>query len=560
VGKKELAAVGRKTTEHEFYASTLKGYKPGKTKYVVITGSVISGLGKGVFSAVLAKLLQDRGLRVSPMKFDGYLNVDAGTLNPYRHGEVFVLDDGTECDMDLGTYERFLDGRLSADNYITAGKLFSQILKREREGKYLGRDVMFVPHVTGFIKDFVRTLGVKTKADVVLVEVGGTVGDIENSYFIEAMRELSYEEGSGNVCYVNVTYILKPGTLGEQKSKAAQFGIRALMSQGIQPHIIACRASEPVAEKVREKVSIASNVPLERVVSFPDIDTIYAVPQLFKDSRLDSAVMEILGLKGKAPADGWNAFVRRIRRPKKTVRVGITGKYTGLHDSYASILHSLEHAGAANDCKVRVEWIETSEITVKNAASRLKGLDGIIVPGGFGSRGWEGKIACAKYAREHDVPYLGLCLGFQTAVIDVARHVCGLKAANSTEMQPNTAHPVIELLPQQLDIEGLGGNMRLGARTVEITKGSFACKLYGGATRTKERFRHRYECNPDYVKRLQEAGLAFSGCDTHHTVMQILEYPKNKFFVGSQFHPEFLSRPLRPHPLFNGFIAACVRK
>ncbi|MFH1849640.1 MAG: CTP synthase (glutamine hydrolyzing) [archaeon] len=531
----------------------------GQTKYIVITGSVMSGLGKGIFSASLGKVLEDYGFNCSPIKFDGYLNYDAGTLNPYRHGEVFVLDDGTEGDMDLGTYERFLDKNLTKDNYLTGGKIFTRVLSLERKGKFLGRDVQFLPHVTGEIKHFLRVLAVKTKADIVMVEVGGTVGDIENEYFIEAMRQLAFEEGKDNCCFVNVTYILEPGFLGEQKSKAAQLGIKRLMELGIQPDIIACRASNPVTEKVREKIAIYSNVQFDRVVSVHDCESIYTIPRLLVESKIDSAVFDILSLapklqKGRVKA--WNDFEKKIGECTKKVTVGITGKYTGLRDSYASIIKSLEHAGVHNGVEVDIKWIETTRIeTAEDAEKALRGVQGIIVPGGFGKRGAEGKIACVEYARKNRIPYLGLCFGFQMALIEFARNVCGLKDANSTEVEPLTKEPVIDILPEQKKIEGLGGNMRLGGRDVVIKKDTLAYKLYGRRM-IRERFRHRYECNPKYISALEAKGLVFSGKAPDQPIMQILELPDHPFYVGVQFHPEFTSRPLKTNPLYMGFLKA----
>ncbi len=478
-GPELLAQLAGATNEHEFYTPIPEGYQPGKTKYFIVTGSVISGLGKGIFASSLGSLLQGRGLKVAPVKFDGYLNQDAGTLNPYRHGEVFVLDDGTECDMDLGSYERFLNQDLSARNYLTGGRVFARVLKRERHGDYLGRDVQFIPHVTGEIKSFLRQLALTSGADLVVVEVGGTVGDIENGYFLEAMRELQYEEGSVNVMFASVTYILRPRVLGEQKSKAAQLGIRTLMAQGIQPAMIACRADEPVTEKVREKISIYSNVPLGRVVGLPDTESIYMVPVLLHEAGLDDAAIDMLGLRERVAADGearqnelvrfWRDFAGRITGPRKRLEVAITGKYTGVRDSYASIINALEHAGAKLGGHVNLRWIETTEITdAEQAGEALAGVHGILVPGGFGSRGTEGKIECIHYARIHGIPFLGLCLGFQLAVVEFARDVCGLAGAASTEFAQEVAHPIIDLLPEQKKLEGLGGNMRLGGRWVEI--------------------------------------------------------------------------------------------
>jgi CTP synthase len=558
-----LRSIAKKTEESEYYTPVPDGYRPGRTKYIIITGSVMSGLGKGIFSASLGKLLQDGGYACSPIKFDGYLNVDAGTLNPYRHGEVFVLDDGTESDMDLGTYERFLDQNISKENYLTGGKIFNSILNKERGGKYLGRDVQFIPHVTGEIKRFLRELALSRKADIVLVEVGGTVGDIENQYFIEAMRQLAYEEGRENACFVNVTYVIKPEFLGEQKSKPAQMGVKALMELGIQPDIIACRSATPVTQKVREKISIYSNVPLKNVVSIHDRESIYTVPTMLKEAHVDRIVCERLGLKnGRHPEPKqWRQFVRNITFPKREVTVGITGKYTGLRDSYASILMALEHAGAKFRTKINIKWIETTDIEngKLKVEDALSGVSGVIVPGGFGKRGTEGKIACIKYLREKKIPYLGLCFGFQMALIEFARDVCGLKDANSTEIEPDCKYQVIDILPEQKKIEGLGGNMRLGGRDVEVKKGTMAHKLYG-SVRVRERFRHRYECNPEYIGMFEKNGIVFSGKAPEYPIMQILELKGHPFFLGTQFHPEFTSRPLRPNPCYVGFVEACIRQ
>ncbi len=556
-----IKSIAKKTDEHEFYTPIPTGYSFGKTKYVIVTGTVMSGLGKGIFSSSLGRLLKENGLLVTAMKFDGYLNVDAGTLNPYRHGEVFVLDDGTECDMDLGTYERFLDEDLSKENYLTAGKLFSQILQKEREGKYLGRDVMFIPHVTGEIKGFVRNLALKSKADVVLIEVGGTVGDIENAYFIEAMRELAYEEGQGNCCFVTLTYIMKPSSLGEHKSKAAQLGIRALMSTGIQPHLVICRSSEEIPDKIREKISIFSNVPVQRVIGLHDQKSIYGIPSLLKESNVHKEIAQILNVKlqeEKTAWREWNGFFEKELNAKKKITVAMTGKYTGLRDSYASIINALEHAAAVNNAKAEIKWIDTTGITKENVSEHLLGVDGIIVPGGFGARGTEGKIECIRYSRENNLPYLGLCYGFQMAVIEFSRNVLKLKDANTTEIEPDTPHKVIDLLEEQRKKWGLGGNMRLGGCDVLIKKDTQAHRLYG-SLKARERFRHRFECNPEYVPKLEEKGLVFSGKSSTEDIMQILELPAHKFFMGTQYHPEFTSRPTRPNPMYKGFVEACLK-
>ncbi len=559
-----LKKAAKRTEGHEFYNSLPKGYAPGKTKYIVITGSVISGVGKGTFSSCLGNMLKVfGGFNVVPLKFECYVNYDSGTLNPYRHGEVFVLDDGTETDLDLGTYERMLERNLSRSSFVTMGRVFKTIIDKERAGKYLGRDVEFIPHVTGEIKGFARRLAVESGADVVLIEIGGTVGELQNSLYLEAMRELAYEEGRDNVCFINVTYVLEPGSLGEQKSKAAQLGIKTLMSVGIQPDIIVCRSENPISEKIKEKISIYSNVPVERTIGFHDTRNIYRFPTFLKESRMDEILMGILKMKGRTElseeARRWKELAQRVERPEKEITVGITGKYTTVHDSYMSILKALEHTAPHLRAKVNVRWIDTTGVDDDNVKEAMKGLDGVIVPGGFGSRGTEGKIACVRYARENDLPYLGLCYGFQMAVIEFARNVCGLEGANSTEIDDKAKHPVICILPEQEEIEGLGGTMRLGGFDMAIKEGTFAHKLYG-KTKVRERFRHRYNVDTKCIETLESKGMVFSGVAPGKRIMQILEIPGKRFHVGTQFHPEFTSRPLSPNPLFRGFVEACLKK
>ena len=562
-----LASVSDSSIESEFFSPFPTGYKKGKTKYCVVLGTVMSGLGKGIFSSCLAKLMQDKGLKVAPIKLEGYLNIDSGTLNPFRHGEVFVLDDGMECDMDLGTYERLLDIDLSKDNFTTSGQVFSSVLNKERHGDYLGRDVQMIPHVTGEVKLKLRSLAQKSEADIVFVEIGGTVGDLENAYFIEAMRELAYEEGHNSYCFVALTYILEPKILGEQKSKAAQLGIKQLLQLGIQPDIIACRATSPVSEKVRQKISLYSNVPYERVFSMSDSASIYTIPTALRESKIDFEVIRMLKIEDrinlyherKAWAK-WSDFIDKIGTAKRDVTIGVTGKYTTVRDSYASIINALEHAGITLGCNVKIKWIETTSITDLNAAGHLSDVDGIIVPGGFGTRGAAGKIACIKYARENNLPYLGLCFGFQMAVIEFARNICGLKNANSTEIDPHCPEPVIDILPEQKKIEGLGGNMRLGGRDVELKPDTIASELFGKASTVRLRFRHRYEVTPSYIEKLEKAGLVFSGKAPNQPIMQILELPSHPFFIGTQAHPCLTSRPLRPSPMFAGLVAAAMQK
>jgi CTP synthase len=562
-----LAKIGQTTEETEFYTPMPPGYRRGHHKYVIVVGTVISGLGKGIFASSLAKLMQDKGLRVAPIKMEGYYNIDSGTLNPYRHGEVFVLDDGMETDMDLGTYERLLDQDLNAANFTTNGQIMASLLKKEREGGYLGRDVQAIPHVTGEIKLRLRELAVKSDADVVFVEVGGTVGDYETMHYLEACRQLAFEEGEGSVVFVALTYILEPNAIGEQKSKAAQLGIKRLMEVGIMPHLIACRATRFVGEKVREKIAMYTNVPMRRVVSMHDLDSIYLIPDALRDVGIDREVLTLLDLhsrvdqrhEDRARAQ-WRWFVDRIGKVNKSVTVAVTGKYVALRDAYASIIKAAEHCSAHLGVDVQLRWLDTTQIDKTNVAKRLADVQGIIVPGGFGIRGTEGKIECIQYARENKIPYLGLCLGFQMAVIEYARNVCGMADACSTEFESRCGDPVIDILPEQKAIEGLGGNMRLGGKDVELKAGTLASKLFDNARSTRLRFRHRYEVDPKYIKKLEEHGMIFSGKHPTQPIMQVLELPQSvhPYFVGTQAHPELTSRPLRPSPLFMGFVRAAV--
>ncbi len=562
-----LAAVSDTSTESEFFSPVPKGYRKGRTKYVFVLGTVMSGLGKGIFSSCLALLCQDKGLKVAPIKLEGYLNVDSGTLNPFRHGEVFVLDDGMECDMDLGTYERMLDQNLSKANFATSGQIFSSVLHKERHGDYLGRDVQMIPHVTGEVKLKLRQLAMDSDADIVFVEIGGTVGDLENAYFIEAMRELAYEEGPDSTCFVALTYIFEPKTLGEQKSKAAQLGIKQLMQLGVQPHIIACRAARAATEKVRQKISVYSNVPVERVVSVPDSASIYMIPAMLRERGLDFEVLRLLKIEDRINLRNerkawakWCDFTDKMDSLKYKTTIGIIGKYISVRDSYASIINSLEHAGIALGGEVDIKWIDTTNVNDNNAAENLKDVDGIIVPGGFGTRGTEGKIACIRYARENNLPYLGICYGFQMAVLEFARNVCGLTGANSTEIEPGCDEPVIDILPEQKKIEGLGGNMRLGGRDIEIKSNTRAWRLFGKSKTARMRFRHRYEVDPRYIETLESHGLVFSGKAPDQPIMQILELPEHPYFIATQAHPCLTSRPLNPQPMFVGLVAAAMQR
>ena len=550
------------------YSTRPEGYQIRRTRYIVITGSVMSGLGKGIFSASLAWLLRQHGYGCNLIKMDGYFNEDAGTLSPYRHGEVFVLDDGTECDMDIGTYERFIDKNLSHHNIFTNGRLLKRINSLERRGHFQGGDVQFFPHVTGEILKFVRESSMHYQADFSLVEIGGTVGDEENRSYIKAMSELQYEEGSDLVFFINLAWIIEASHLNEQKTKAAQHGTQLLMQSGINPDMIVCRAENPVQKKVMAKLGERLRMKPGYVVDCHNLDTIYQVPELLKTQGVDELVLEHFGLDKKEIESGWSGYLDRYLRPEKTLRVGLTGKYLGPRDTYASIHNAIEHAATAAGIKVEVVDIPTEDIESGkiDPAEAIDSVCGIIVPGGFGIRGAEGKIAGIKYSREHDVPYLGLCYGFQMAAIEYARSVCGIEEADTTENNPDTPDPVICLLPEQYELEGIGGNMRLGGRDVVVRENTRAHALYLGSTlissggMVRERFRHRYELNPAYKDKLEEKGLIFSGWAPNQPIMQILELPDHPFFLGVQYHPEFTSRPMAPNPLFRGFVNACMKR
>ncbi len=573
MGKKQSSASFLRTLSTasdsgDSYSTRPEGYQTRRTRYIVITGSVMSGLGKGIFSASLAWLLQKHGYTCNLIKMDGYFNEDAGTLSPYRHGEVFVLDDGTECDMDIGTYERFIDQNLSFYNIFTNGRLLKRINNLERRGHFQGGDVQFFPHVTGEVLKFVRESSMHYQADFTLVEIGGTVGDEENRSYIKAMSELQYEEGSDLVFFINLAWVIEASHLNEQKTKAAQHGTQLLMQSGINPDMIVCRAEHAVQEKVMAKLGQRLRVKPGYVVDCHNLDTIYQVPELLKTQRVDEIVLEHFGLDKKTIESGWRGYLDRYFHPEKTLRVGLTGKYLGPRDTYASIHNAIEHAATGLGIKVQVidiptEDIESGEI---DAAAAIDSVSGIIVPGGFGKRGAQGKITAIKYARVQLVPFLGLCYGFQMAAIEYARNVCGLSGADTTENNQDTEYAVICLLPEQYELEGIGGNMRLGGRDVVVKKNTKAYSLYCGSPlmssdgTVRERFRHRYELNPEYKEKLEEAGLVFSGWAPNQPIMQILELSDHPFFLGVQYHPEFTSRPMRPNPLFKGFIEACLKR
>ncbi len=531
-----------------------------KTKFIIVAGSIMSGLGKGILTSSLAKLLQIRGYKVIPIKFDGYLNVDCGTMNPFRHGEVFVLDDGTEVDMDFGTYERFLNISLNADSSITGGKLFQKIIEKERRGDYLGRDVQFVPHLTDEIKNWIRNTGKENNADIIIIEVGGTVGDLENGYFLEAMRQLRFEEE--HVMLVQLSYVPML-SLGEIKTKPTQHATRLLQSLGLQPDVIVCRSNTPLTEEGRKKISLYCNVHESAVFDDPPLKTVYELPLILEKQGIYNILAEGLELdKRKKPKiDLWKGFVGRINTPKKPVlKIGIIGKYTAVKDAYVSVKEALVHSAAAINHGLDVGWVESTELEKGPPAVLLKGMHGIIVPGGFGTRGIEGKIAAIKYARENNIPYLGLCLGFQLMVVEWARHIIGLKDANSTEFDKKALAPVIDFLPEQQQIAKMGGTMRLGSYECLLKEGTIAYRAYS-APKCFERHRHRYEVNPNFVDKLSGSGLVISGTHPKNNIVEIVEWPdKQGFGIATQAHIELKSRLESPAPIFVEFMKAAAKK
>jgi CTP synthase len=562
----EREEIGTRSDDSESLDFFPPHYRVGRTKFIVVTGGVMSGVGKGVCTASLSHLLQRLGFSVTTMKIDGYLNVDAGTLNPYRHGETFVLDDGTECDLDLGTYERFLDTTLNRNNYMTSGKIYARILAKERRGEYLGRDVQIVPHVTGEIKYLMRQKAQEGPYDMVLVEIGGTVGDIENVHFIEAARELNRDEGRDNVMYIHVTMVPWSEASGEQKSKPTQHSIKKLLEMGVQPDIIVCRSKHDLQRKVREKISLHCNVPIDHVISSPDTESVYTLPALFQEQHLAETAISRLRLNMPYPAEGekqvpFAPFLRHVRRKNPPLTIAMTGKYSTMKDSYLSITNALEHTEPAEGVHIDVRFLDTTDFDNASPAvlrENLHDVHGILVPGGYGVRGTEGMIRCIRYARERQVPYLGLCLGFQLAAIEFGRSVCGVEKATSTEFDPHTQEPLICLLPEQQQVRNLGGTQRLGGHDVALLPGSRVQAFYGRDT-VRERFRHRYELNNDYKAAFEKCGVVFCGMTPDQRVMQIFDYPAHPFYVATQFHPELLSRPLRPHPLFLAFVQAAKK-
>src|ERR1019366_1640752 len=517
----------------------------------------VSSLGKGLTAASLGTLLENRGLKVSLQKFDPYLNVDPGTMSPYQHGEVYVLDDGAETDLDLGHYERFTNVQLTRLNNLTSGQVYQTVLNNEREGKYLGKTVQVIPHVTDEIKKRMHVLGEQSGADVIITEIGGTTGDIEGLPFLEAIREFALEVGYNNAIFVHVTFVPFIKAAGELKSKPTQQSVAKLREIGIAPHIVVCRCEKPLNKEVRQKISMFCNVPFEAVVEEKDVDhTIYEVPLMLQRERVDDLVCNLLHLDlPPAKMGHWQEIIRKLIAPQHRVRIGVVGKYIELQDAYKSVYEAIIHGGVANDCGVEIVQVDSEDIEKNGVEKTLKGLGGILVPGGFGERGVEGKILAAQYARENKIPYLGLCLGMQIATIEFARNVKKLAKAHSTEFDLNTPNPVIAMLDEQTRVTKKGGTMRLGSQPCQLTLGTKAAELYGSFV-INERHRHRYEFNNVYREKFEKAGFIFSGLSPDGKLVEVIELKDHPFFMASQFHPEFLSKPHQPHPLFKGFIAA----
>jgi len=526
-------------------------------KYIIVTGGVLSGLGKGVIASSIGLLLKEQGYKVTAIKIDPYLNCDAGTMNPFQHGEVFVLEDGGEVDLDLGNYERFLDINLHRDNNITTGKVYKNVIEKERRGDYLGKTVQIVPHITNEIKEWIRRVALNSKADICVIEVGGTVGDIESMPFLEAVRQLHLEEGHKNVVFIHTTLIPIISVVGEQKTKPTQHSVKELRAIGIDPDAIVGRCSEPLKEETKRKISLFCNVPINAVFSSPNVESIYELPIVLEKQGMTEFILNRFEIKKRNNGlKKWYGYIERIKNLENEVNIAIVGKYTALGDSYLSIIEAFRHAGAELNTKVNIAWIEAEDL--EDDAGILKKMDGVLVPGGFGSRGAEGKIQSIKFARENKKPFLGICFGFQLAVVEYGRNVIGLNC-NTTEIEPNVEHPIVTILPEQYDVDMLGGTMRLGAQPVLIKEGTLAYRLYK-KKEIYERHRHRYEVNPEYVEMLEKNGMIFSGTAKDRIRMEILELHGHPYFIASQFHPEFKSRPLKPAPLFYGLVKASLEE
>ncbi len=530
-----------------------------KTKYIFVTGGVTSSLGKGIIAASLAKLLQGKGYSVTIQKLDPYLNVDPGTLNPYEHGECYVTDDGAETDLDLGHYERFLDTPTSQANNVTTGRIYQSVINKERKGEYLGKTVQIIPHITDEIKQRIQLLGKTGKFDIVITEIGGTVGDIESLPYVEAVRQLLWEMGHENAIVIHLTLLPYLQTSGELKTKPTQHSVKSLMQSGVTPDVLVCRTQYHVNDEIRNKLALFCNVQKEAIIESIDAETIYDVPGLMLEEGLDEVVLKKLKLPHytKSNLDKWNQFLTKYKNPKNEITVGLIGKYVELHDAYKSIVESTIHAGAENEVKVNIKWIHSEDLEVENVPNILKELDGVIVAPGFGSRGIEGKVKAVQYARENKIPFFGICLGMQMAVIEYARNVLGYKDANSTEMDSSTSHPVIDLMESQKEITNKGGTMRLGAWECVLKPNSLVSKIYEKKS-IKERHRHRYEFNNKYLHELEKAGMRATGFNPETELVEIIEVPEHPWFVGVQYHPEYKSTVLNPHPLFVDFIKASL--
>ena len=534
-------------------------------KYVFVTGGVVSGLGKGITAASLGRLLKARGLKVAAQKLDPYVNVDPGTMSPYQHGEVYVTDDGAETDLDLGHYERFIDEDLNKYSNITTGKVYWDVLNKERRGDYLGSTVQIIPHITNEIKDFIYRVGEKTDAEVIITEIGGTTGDIESRPFIEAIRQVAIEKGRENCLFIHVTLVPYIKSSGEHKSKPTQHSVKELQGMGISPDIIVLRADEPIERDVMDKIAMFCNVKPDCVIENYTVPVLYEAPLMLEESNFSTIAARELGLSLPPGNIGdWREMVERIKALSGEVTIGLVGKYVRLHDAYLSVAEALRHGGYANGCKVKIKWIEAEEVTPETAESLLGDVDGILVPGGFGDRGIAGKMEAARYAREHNVPYLGICLGLQTAVMEFARHVCRIEDANSGEFDENCPHKVIDFMPDQNGEMPKGGTMRLGAYPCLVREGTLFADVYRDVLQPdgmiSERHRHRYEVNNDFREQLVEAGMVVAGTSPDSRLVEAIELPSQDFFIGVQFHPEFKSRPNKPHPLFASFIAASCRQ
>ena len=528
--------------------------------FIFVTGGVVSSLGKGIASASIGRLLVARGLSVQLQKFDPYINVDPGTMSPYQHGEVFVTEDGAETDLDLGHYERFTDANTSRSSNVTTGSIYHAVIRRERRGDYLGGTVQVVPHITDEIKHRIRLLAEASDVDVVITEIGGTVGDIESLPFLEAIRQFPVDAGRRNCMFVHLTLVPYVGHAGEVKTKPTQHSVNELRRIGIQPDMLLCRSEEALEQDIRKKIALFASLPTEAVVSARDVDNIYKVPLVFSAEGVDELVLDHFSLQAPPPdLDGWRELTRRADEATETVRIALVGKYVSLEDAYKSVSEALRHAGFQHGCAIEIDWIDSESIEREGAEALLERADGILVPGGFGGRGIEGKIAAARFAREGGAPYLGICLGMQVAVSEFARHVCDMDGANSTEFDPETPYPVIDLLPEQKEVSDMGGTMRLGADPVKLHDDTRARALYGEAV-IYERHRHRYEVNNQLRRRLEQAGLVVSGTSPDERLVEVIELADHPFFVASQYHPEFKSRPERPAPLFRDFVGAALQR